>query len=376
MRIHPFVVLILTAATTLHAPPAMAQPSAAQAPAKRPAGIPKCFEYKTLTLPEGQRYEYLLFLPPQYDRDPNHRWPVIVSLHGSGECGNVVKMAGMALPRYAATHSDQFPFILIASNCPTMWYRGANAGAVLAELETVLAETRADPDRVYLTGYSMGGFATWELGMARPDLFAALVPVCGVGAPEAVGNVAALPIWAFHGAADRNVPVAGSRRPIEALKRLGARPRYTEFARDTHEIWEQVYSDKALYRWLLQHRRAPAPREIDYTLVGPIATAWWIAAEADPAVKTPARVVAEIQDGGHIRIDTTGIRRWQIRSNDPPLSVGDPIDITWNGQPIYKGRFEGAIGFDPTSRPSEPAKTPASRPSDENRPVETPHPSP
>jgi len=363
MRIHPTVTLFPAALFILAATSAPAQESHAPPADKRPPGIPNCFEYKTLTLPEGQRYEYLLLLPPQYDQDPNHRWPVIITLHGSGECGNVAKMAGMALPHFAATHSDQFPFILIASNCPSMWYRGANAAAVLAELETVLATTRADPDRVYLTGYSMGGFATWELGMARPDLFAALVPVCGVGPPEAVGNIAALPIWAFHGAQDRNVPVAGSRRPVEALKKLGARPRYTEFARDAHEIWEQVYSDKALYRWLLAQRRAPAPRKIEYTLVGPIATAWWLAAEADPAAKSPAHVVAEIQDGGHIRIDTTGVRRWQIRSNAPPLSAGDEIDVTWNGQAIFKGRFEGAIGIDPTSQPGEPAKAPTSQPS-------------
>lgn len=335
--------------------PAMAQ-------SDRPAGIPACFQYKTLKQPGGQTYSYLLYLPAQYDEDQNHRWPVIITLHGSGECGRVAKMAGMALPRFVASRPRKFPFIVIAVNAPSMWYRGNNAAAVLEILDAVTAEHRTDPDRVYLTGYSMGGFGTWELAIARPDLFAAIVPVCGAGIPAAAGNIATLPTWAFHGAKDTNVPVAGSRQMIAAMKAAGGHPKYTEFPSEAHEIWEGVYRSMSLYKWLLEQRRPAPPRTIDFMPVTQIARAWWLTVVSDPNA-AGARVRASIEDDGRINIATSGIHQWMIESNAPPLVKGRHVVVHWNGVQAWKGEFEGTLSMlattQPVTRPGHPASAPA-----------------
>lgn len=340
---------------------AMFNATSTQAQAARPPGIPDCFEYKTHPLRNGQACAYLLYLPAQYDDDKNHKWPVIITLHGSGECGNVAKMAGMALPRYVASRPTKFPFIVIAVNAPTMWYRGDNAVAVFEILEKVQAEYRTDSDRVYLTGYSMGGFATWELSILRPDLFAAIIPVCGRGIPPAAENIATMPTWAFHGARDSNVPVSGSREMIAAMKAAGGEPRYTEYPALSHEIWEGVYRSMDVYKWLLKQRRSAPPKEIKYTMVGPFARAWWLTLVASPE-NGLHRAHAQLKDDGHVQIDSTGVAHWLIESNGPPLAPGQAVDVIWNGERVYKGVFQGAIGVQPTSRPAAVEGDAASKP--------------
>lgn len=338
---------------------AIATPAFAQA--KRPAGIPDCFQYKTLNQPGGQSYAYLLYLPAQYDDDKDHRWPVIITLHGSGECGNVASMASMALPRYVASRPKKFPFIVVAVNAPTLWYRGRNAAAVLEILDEVAANYRTDPDRVYLTGYSMGGYGTWELAIARPDLFAAIVPVCGKGIPAAAGNIATLPTWAFHGARDTNVPVAGSRQMIEAMKAAGGHPKYTEFPSEAHEIWEGVYRSMSLYKWLLEQRRPAPPKTIEFTPVTQVARYWWLTVLVENGAGH-AHVRASIEDDGRINIVTTGVVGWSLESKTPPLVVGQEIAVHWNQVPVWKGPFEGALSMQATTQPVEHVNSATSRP--------------
>ena len=339
----------------------LAASASAAAQTERPQGIPDCFQYKTLKQAGGQNYPYLLYLPAQYDDDKDHLWPVIITLHGSGECGNVAKMADMALPRFVASRPQKFPFIVVAVNTPTMWYRGKNAAAVLEILDEVAAGHRTDPDRIYLTGYSMGGYGTWELAIARPDLFAAIIPVCGAGIPAAAGNLATLPTWAFHGALDPNVPVAGSRLMITGMKAAGAHARYTEYPSLGHEIWEGVYSSMSVYKWLLEQRRPPPPKVIDYTLVTPIARSWWLTLVVEAGAPA-AHVHAEIKDDGRINITTTGVGQWIIESKAPPLVPGQAIEVHWNGVPAYKGAFKGSFGLQATTRPAEHPHVPTSRP--------------
>jgi predicted peptidase len=113
---------------------------------------------------------------------------------------------------------------------------------VLAALEVTLREFHSDPRRVYLTGFSMGGYGTWLIAARHPNRFAALVPIAGgiVWPPPApivdetpyaktAEKVARIPAWVFHGSADRNVLVTESREMIKLLRRVGANVRYTEY---------------------------------------------------------------------------------------------------------------------------------------------------
>ena len=118
-----------------------------------------------------------------------------------------------------------------------------------------MTELPVDPQRVYLTGMSMGGYGTWDLVARRPDLFAAAVVVCG-GADESTAvKIKHIPVWVFHGAKDTAVKPARSRRMVAALEKAGGKPRYTEYAEVGHHSWENAYGDAELFQWLFAQRR-------------------------------------------------------------------------------------------------------------------------
>jgi poly(3-hydroxybutyrate) depolymerase len=316
--------------------------------------LPRGFLRKTIALPDGQRRRYAVFVPPQYALHPEHNWPVILFLHGSGERGgNGIKQTRIGLPTIAARHPMKFPFILVMPQAKDMWYRGSEAAAAWTILDEVHREYRTDRDRVYLTGLSMGGFGTWELAARRPDVFAAIVPVCGVAPLPYLSNLVNVPVWAFHGALDDRVPVSGSRDAVAELKRLGAEPKYTEYPHVNHFCWDDAYGTPELLPWLLKHRRPPPPAVIDYVWPAGRSRVWWLAVEAEAKLKEPARVHVEIQDGGRVIIESENTRAWGLVSEAPPLAPGMEIEIVWNKKLIYRGPFEGVLNYTPPS----PART-------------------
>ncbi|MFN9041975.1 MAG: dienelactone hydrolase family protein, partial [Planctomyces sp.] len=100
-----------------------------------------------------------------------------------------------------------------------------------------------DPQRIYVTGLSMGGFGTWELITRKPELFAAAAPICGGGDPAKAAACSSLPIWVFHGDRDTVVRPELSRNMVEALKKAGGMPKYTEYPGVGHDSWTATYAD-------------------------------------------------------------------------------------------------------------------------------------
>lgn len=196
---------------------------------------------------------YLLHLPPGYAAARN-RWPLILFLHGAGERGTdleFVKRHGVA--KLVEAQPD-FPFIVVSPQCPADgWWSSELLAALLDEVER---KYRVDKKRIYLTGLSMGGFGTWDLAMAQPHRFAALVPICGRGNPLRVHRIKHLPIWVFHGAKDRVVPLANSVDLVRALRKCGAKPKFTIYPDAAHDSWTRTYENPRLYRWLLETSRA------------------------------------------------------------------------------------------------------------------------
>ena len=127
--------------------------------------------------------------------------------------------------------------------------------AALAMVEKLISERPIDRSRIYVVGQSMGGYGTWDAMVRRPDLWAAGVPICGAGDPAKAESIKSIPVWAWHGENDTAVPVAGSRGMIEALKKVGGNPVYTEVPQAGHGVWVPAFADLKLYEWLFsQHR--------------------------------------------------------------------------------------------------------------------------
>ncbi len=342
------------------------QPTSQQRPTTQPKKprLPKGFVAREIELPNGTKSKYVVFIPPQYALHKDRRFPVVLFLHGSGECGtDGVKHTTVGLPRLLAASPKDHPFIVVMPQARTLWFRGENLQAAWIALETTLNKYRTDPNRIYLTGLSMGGFGTWEMAAARPDVFAAIVPICGVAPRPYIANLVNLPVWAFHGALDKNVPVQGSREAIAELRRLGAAPRYTEYPDGDHFCWDKAYSTPELWKWLLEQKRAPPPREVDYRLPpGSTQQVWWLLAKASAESAEPAHIRVTIGESGRVEVQSERILAWAIRSETDPLRIGEPVSAAWNGHEVFRGRFEGILAAQAAAAPETPATTSAPAP--------------
>ena len=203
--------------------------------------------------------KYLLYLPQDYEQKSS--WPLVLFLHGSGECGDdleLVKKHG--LPKLIA-EGKEFPFIVVSPQCPSDgWWHPAELTALLDE---IVEKFKVDADRIYVTGMSMGGFGTWSLAAYTPHRFAAILPICGGGYPSRMKRIAHLPVWVFHGAHDKAVPLEMSQMLVEALKRRGSDVQFTVYPDAEHDAWSETYANPQVYAWLLEQKRtsaADAPR--------------------------------------------------------------------------------------------------------------------
>jgi len=195
---------------------------------------------------------YLLFLPQGYDSHDG-RWPLILFLHGKGERGDDLTLVKSHGPPKVAATLRPFPFVLAAPQCPAG--RTWSSEVVVGLLDELLDQQRIDPDRVYLTGLSMGGTGTWETAIDYPERFAAIAVVCGRDMPELVSRIAHLPIRVFHGARDDVVPAGCSKNMVEALRRVGADVEFTLYPDAGHDSWTRTYANPELYEWFLRQRR-------------------------------------------------------------------------------------------------------------------------
>jgi predicted peptidase len=203
---------------------------------------------------------YLRYLPPDYGHEPGKKWPLILFLHGANERGtdlNLIKRHG--IPKIA--ESKRLPFIALSPQCPEPHWWSDFLPELDALVEGTIQTLNVDPDRIYLTGISMGGFGTWHLASEYPNRFAAIAPICGgapwmFGFPERASNIHHIPIWAFHGDTDDVVPVECSDQMVNFMRGCGGNVKYTIYPNVKHDSWTRTYNDPALYEWFMQHQRA------------------------------------------------------------------------------------------------------------------------
>lgn len=209
---------------------------------------------------------YLYYLPTDYQKESTNRWPFMLFLHGAGERNDDLSRVAAHGPLKLVNQGRDFPFIIVAPLCSNKAHWD---NAPLLALVDHLAKTfRVDDERMYVTGLSMGGYGAWNLGLAYPERFAAIAPMCGGGQmidPIVTRNdkpdtFLSLPIWAFHCQGDPTVPVDESIRMINALKKLGCtNVNLTVYPRNEHDCWTEAYQNPELYHWFLSHTQ-PHPQ--------------------------------------------------------------------------------------------------------------------
>ena len=229
---------------------------------------------------DGVAFRYQVYVPATFNRTAT--WPVILALHGGGEYGDDgLRQTQGGIASAIRQHQERFPVIVVIPQAKadgTPGWQGTGGRAAIAALDQAAAEFNGDRSRLYLTGLSAGGNGAWYLGSQNPDKFAAMVVVCGwisarAGTTSGVsypalapfgtadpfatiaGRVSKVPIWIFHGDADRLVSVEESRKMAAALKALSADVQYTELPVVDHNAWDPAYAREDLWAWLFRQRR-------------------------------------------------------------------------------------------------------------------------
>ena len=201
-------------------------------------------------------YKYLLYLPPTYNTDASATWPLMIFLHGSGQTGTNLDVVAAAGPTLLIEQGRDFPCVVISPQTPVAFW---DPVAVEAFIKDRVKEYRIDPNRVYVTGLSMGGYGTWDLAERSPDSYAAIMPLCGGGDPTQAYKLRDLPVWAFHGSLDATVPVARTQEMIDGIRQAGGNPLLTIYPNLGHDVWTTTYASDAVYTWLFAQNRVRSP---------------------------------------------------------------------------------------------------------------------
>lgn len=241
------------------------------------------FEKLTYKDESGNTMNYRLFEPK---KEEGKKYPLVLFLHGSGERGddNILHLTGnegalvWADPEQQAKNPAYVlaPQALAEEELTMYWKDEPNYTTMFNLLKETIEKYDIDENRIYVIGMSNGGIGTWNIIEKNPDLFAAAVPICGIGDlnnlklgdeykpledNSSYKNIKDMPIWIFHAEDDPLVDVRYSRDALKAIEDLGGTSvKYTEYPEGTvmpmgHFSWVPALQDKEMIDWLFSQSK-------------------------------------------------------------------------------------------------------------------------
>lgn len=312
---------------------------------------------------DGSCQYYGIRYPADYD--PARRYPVIFSLHGAG-----VEARGQA----NSYRQKDWAFVVAPTNRRPYGFDWQDWGRLdaIEVLDTVLARLPIDPDRVLLTGGSMGGHGAWHVATCHPDRFAAVAPqaswpthqlyvpwfmqksavLAQPGAlahrdaalrqdnvPALMTNLINVPAFILHGGLDDNVPALHGRNFAARLDELGYEFRYREVAGRKHwwtddSLGTTVSDDTALIGWIRDRGRVAGPRRVRFRTadLGSANRAWWVTVEQVGIVGRDAEIEATATDS-LITVTTLNVNRFSLELVEP-LFFPTAVRLLVDGQDL------------------------------------------
>lgn len=227
----------------------------------------------------GDTLPYRLLLPENYDS--TKKYPVIFFLHGAGERGNdnQKQLTHGAKLFLQEENRENYPAIVVFPQCPRSDYwgnllrihdsagkgrsfyfledgdPGTYMGLAMELVKYVLNNYPVKTDQVYAGGLSMGGMGTFELVRRMPGVFAAAFPICGGANPATAVKMKNVSWWVFHGAKDDVVTPHHSEKMVAALKKAGARVKFTLYPDANHNSWDPAFAEPGLLPWLFSQKK-------------------------------------------------------------------------------------------------------------------------
>ncbi|MFQ5906817.1 MAG: prolyl oligopeptidase family serine peptidase, partial [bacterium] len=311
--------------------------------------------------------QYYAVLPPK-EYSPQEKYGLILTLHGAG-----VRASGQV----KSYQPKDWAFIVAPTNRRRFGFDWQDWGRLdaLEVLELARKSFPIDTNRVYLVGHSMGGHGAWHVGLAHPDLFAAMAPAAGwtcfqmyvpwflqksymfaeprqIGirdmslredfTPNFVENALNLPVFILHGGIDDNVPTVHGRMFARILDQLGYEYVYKEVPGKKH-WWKsgdlQCVDDTDLMRFLKDRRRNPYPRRVVFktTNTGQTGKSYWIQIDEQERPFFESRIEAEVA-GSSMAINTSNVRQFTLFLDEALIPFGK-FSMTINGHRISE-RFQ------------------------------------
>lgn len=217
---------------------------------------------------------YRLHVPRKYDA--HQRYPLVLYLHGADGRGedNLRQLSDDVASLVSERVQSIEPFFVLVPQCAERdeWVNrhdsipfhnydqrrvpeSSASRMTLDVIRAIQAKYAIDANRLYITGYSMGGSGTWDFVTRHPGVFAGAIPVSGVNDPSRASVLKGTAIWAFHGEKDKVSPATNTLAMVQELRRIGADIRYSEIKGVGHDSNRFAYQDINVLRWLLSQRR-------------------------------------------------------------------------------------------------------------------------
>lgn len=286
---------------------------------------------------------YGLYLPPGYDA--TKAYPLVISLHGAGSNHrlNLRRVFGKSnaegendveASRYFPEWEDVDYIVASPYARGTMGYQGVAEQDVMDVLADVTRRFNIDENRVYLTGLSMGGGGTLWLGLTRPDLWAAIAPVCPAPPGETetfTGNALNVPVHIHQGGADPVVQPQGTRQWVERLERLGTSVEYTEYPGVGHDSWVNAYAGGEIFNWFDRFRRNPHPDRVRFASDRyAYSRAYWVRLDALLPGR-PARIDATFTADNRLEVTTDALDGFTLSLAGHPRVTGRRVALVIDG---------------------------------------------
>lgn len=263
------------ATSSAEAPPSSDSPPQEEYPAGKITKVYKLPSKYSFELPEmedksyydsasGKTLPYRLYIPENYSS--SKKYPVFFWLHGAGERGSDNYTQIQYLSKAFMVAGDLLSgAIIVAPQCPSdgWWnideydyeyeyrHEAGWLGAAIHLLDKIRSEYSCDSDRIYVSGLSMGGYATWSVLEYYGDVFAAGAPICGWGNTFAGEQLAKIPIWIYHGDADPTVSYHASVEMYNAIRNAGGNMvHFTTLNGVKHNAWDYALTDRELFCWM------------------------------------------------------------------------------------------------------------------------------
>ncbi len=325
---------------------------------------------------DGELAEFGLYVPPSYRAGDRRRYPLVVGLHGlNGRPMAMIRyLFGFDDPKkendWEDRHLGTLPpleaFVVTPHTHGNTMGRDMGEDDVLRVVDWAEKTYPIDPDRVTITGMSMGGIASAAVALRHPDRFAAAEPLCGyhsyfvrrdvVGRPmrpwervlaEERSNVSwayngqHLPLFIVHGTLD--LPEENSGVLIKRYEELGYAVEH-EHPVLGHNVWQTTYEAFKGIDWLLPHRRDAHPTEVRFrTIRLRDADDAWVHVDELSAPDAWGEVEARMRLHGLLAVTTKGLGALHF-DRDPQLTDPQgPLSVSIDGATLRFAANEPAV---------------------------------